>query len=122
MLLSCNVLRVLTAICPFPQIPQPQEVQDWLRETCRRVAASGVHNGVSVEEWAGVVDDAFPPSEEDRTRHLRVQDFSDTTAVTVPPEVRHRYPSKRKSGGFGLHCRDRAARGAPQPFTENYNT
>lgn len=62
-------------------------MQGWLRGVCKAVSASGQYNGVSVDEWAGVVDDAFPPSEQDRTRHLLVQDFSDSTAVMVPPEV-----------------------------------
>ena len=67
---------------------QPQEVQDWLRDVCKSVIAAGAHNGVPLADWAPVVTDAFPPGEPDRIKHLRTQDFGDSTAVALPPEVR----------------------------------
>lgn len=69
---------------------QPQEIQDWLRDVCKSVIAAGGHNGVPLADWAPVVTDAFPPGEPDRVKHLRTQDFGDSTAVALPPEVRSR--------------------------------
>lgn len=66
---------------------QPQDVQDWLRDVCKRVVAAGSHSGVPLAEWAGVVTDAFPPGEPNRVAHLLTKDFGDTTAVALPPEV-----------------------------------
>ena len=43
-------------------------------------------------DWAPVVTDAFPPEEPDRVAHLRTQDFGDSTAVALPPEVRAQPP------------------------------
>ena len=68
-------------------ISQPQDVQDWLRDVCKTVVASGGHNSVPLADWAPVVTDAFPAGEPDRIAHLRTQDFGDSTAVALPPEV-----------------------------------
>ena len=84
-LASCICISNTQCLCVMQQ---PQEVQDWLRDVCKSVIAAGGHNGVPLADWAPVVTDAFPPGEPDRVKHLRTQDFGDSTAVALPPEVR----------------------------------
>jgi hypothetical protein len=63
-------------------------VQDWLRGACRAALAASADEALS---WARVREEAFPASQTNDYRHLRVADFSDTVSSLPPEELQVGY-------------------------------
>ena len=77
---------------------QLQPLQAWLRAACA-AAVGPVQSQPSAEDWACLREEAFPPSEVNLYRHLRVQEFSDAVH-RLPPEEMHGM-ERGEAGGWG---------------------
>ncbi|GAB4815863.1 hypothetical protein N2152v2_002909 [Parachlorella kessleri] len=75
-----------------------QPVQEWLKAACRRaVEGRDLPDGITAADWACVREQAFPPSDDNQYRHLRLYEFSDTVQ-RIPAEHLH---GMHPGGGAG---------------------